>query len=111
MSRTAPPRAPTRAAVPTEAPGQQPLAMLSRTTSAMVRATGELQQRMAHSAALLQQEAAHQLRQATSPAELVTLQTALMVAGWQQSIQCTQDFATTWLTLGGASARRDPQLH
>ena len=46
----------------------------------------------------------HQLRMATNPAELMTVQTALMMAGWQHSIQCTTDLANAWFAIGAAGA-------
>lgn len=82
-----------------------------RTTSAMVRATGDLQQSVARHTGQLQREAAHQLRMATNPVELMTVQTALFVAGWQHSIQCTSDLANAWFaigTAGGLPAPRNP---
>ncbi|TFZ07884.1 hypothetical protein [Ramlibacter humi] len=90
-----------------------PAAAIARTTGAMVRASGDLQETMARRAGLLQQEAAHQLRMATNPAELVAVQTALMMAGWQHSIQWTSDLANAWFALGtaGATPYRDPKPH
>jgi hypothetical protein len=75
---------------------------LSRTTSAMVKATGELQQSMARHTGQLQREAVHQLRMATNPVELMNVQTALLMAGWQHSIQCTSDLANAWFAIGTA---------
>ena len=75
---------------------------ISRTTSAMVRATGDLQQSVARHTGQLQREAVHQLRMATNPAELMTVQTALLMAGWQHSIQCTTDLANAWFAIGAA---------
>ena len=79
-------------------------AAIERTASAVVKATGDLQQSVARHTDLLQQEAMHQLRMATNPAELMTVQTALMVAGWQHSIQCTTDLANAWFAIGTAGA-------
>jgi hypothetical protein len=83
---------------------QMQRAALSRTTSAMVHATGELQESVARRTGLLQKEAAHQLRMATNPAELMAVQTALLMAGWQHSIQCTTDVANAWFAIGTAGA-------
>lgn len=79
-------------------------AALSRTTSAMVKATGDLQQSVVRRTGLLQKEAAHQFRLATNPAEMVAVQAALMMAGWQHSIQCTTDLANAWFAIGTAGA-------
>lgn len=79
-------------------------AAIERTASAVVRATGDLQQSMARHTDLLQREAVHQLRMATNPAELMNVQTALMMAGWQHSIQCTTDLANAWFAIGTAGA-------
>lgn len=87
------------AAVGVESAQPDPIA---RTTSAMVRATGDLQQSVARHTSQLQREAAHQLRMATNPAELMTVQTALLMAGWQHSIQCTTDLANAWFAIGTA---------
>lgn len=79
-------------------------AAIERTASAMVRATDELQRSVTRHTDLLQQEAMHQLRLATNPAELMTVQTALVMAGWQHSIQCTTDLANAWFAIGAAGA-------
>lgn len=79
-------------------------AALGRTASAVVQATGDLQKSVARHTDLLQQEAVHQLRMATNPAELMTVQTALLMAGWQHSIQCTTDLANAWFAIGTAGA-------
>ncbi|HYF19718.1 MAG TPA: hypothetical protein VEA40_17760 [Ramlibacter sp.] len=73
--------------------GQQPLDLLSRTTVDMARRTQELQR-----------QAAHELRLATNPAELVAVQAALLMAGWQHSVQCTTDLTNAWFALGRAGA-------
>jgi hypothetical protein len=62
---------------------------LSRSTAAMLE---------------LQRQAAHELRMATNPAELMAVQTALLMAGWQQSVQCTADLTGAWFALGRAGA-------
>jgi hypothetical protein len=74
----------------------QPLALFSQATSAMVRAGGDVQLQLARSAGLLQQQAVRQLRQATNPAEVLTVQTALVLAGWQQSMECSQALVHAW---------------
>ena len=79
-------------------------AAISRATSAMVKATGDLQHSVVRRTDLLQQEAMHQLRMATNPAELMTVQTALLMAGWQHSIQCSTDLANAWFAIGAAGA-------
>ena len=90
-------------------------AALSRTTSAMVKATGDVQASVARRTGALQQEAAHQFRMATNPAEMVAVQAALLMAGWQHSIQCTTDLANAWFAIGSAGAipgqRRDRGHH
>ena len=76
----------------------------SRATSAVVKATGELQQSVVRHTDELQQEAVHQLRLATNPAELMTVHAALLMAGWQHSIQCSTDIANAWFAIGAAGA-------
>jgi len=93
---------------------EDPAAAVARRTSELVQATGEWQSGMARRSAQLQQEAAHQLRMATNPAELMNVQAAILMAGWQHSVQCTSDLARTWFSLGMAGAvprRPDPQQH
>lgn len=70
-----------------------PVALFSRATTAMVHAGCDVQQQLARSAGLLQQQAVRELRVATSPADLLTVQAAWMLAGWQQSVQCSQAMA------------------
>ena len=69
-----------------------------------VRMQGAAIERVARRTDLLQREAVHQLRLATNPAELMNVQTALVMAGWQHSIQCTTDLANAWFAIGTAGA-------
>lgn len=94
---------PSAAAVAAE-PARLQREAFSRATSAVVKATGELQQSVARHTDELQQEAVHQLRLATNPAELMAVQAALLMAGWQHSIQCTTDIANAWFAIGAAGA-------
>lgn len=82
------------------------LAALSRTATAVLRATGDAQQQIAQRTGQLQKEALLQLRQAVTPGEIVAVQTALFVAGWQHSLQCSQDIARAWMAMGS-----DQRLH
>ena len=94
--------------------GDHPAAAIARTASAVVRATGELQESMARRTGTLQREAAHQLRLATNPAELMNVQAAMLMAGWQHSLQCGTDLAKAWFSLGLAGAlpaRGKPSTH
>lgn len=90
-----------RAAAPVNEPAAEAIA---RRTTAMFEAGGDLQQVMARRAGVLQEEAVHQLRMATNPAELMAVQAAMLMAGWQQSLQCSQDVAHAWFALGRAGA-------
>lgn len=74
----------------------QPLAALNRATGAMVRAGSDVQQHIARSSSLIQQEAARKLRLATTPAEFFTVQAAFVVASWQQSVECSSIVAKAW---------------
>ena len=85
-------------------PARRQAEAFTRATSAVVKATGELQQTVVRHADELQQEAVHQLRMATNPAELMNVQAALLMAGWQHSIQCTTDLANAWFAIGAAGA-------
>jgi hypothetical protein len=76
--------------------GGQPLAAITRATGAMVRAGSDVQQHIAQSTGVLQQEAARKLRLATNPAEFFAVQAAFMLASWQQSVECTGIMAQAW---------------
>lgn len=71
----------------------QPLAAL---TSAIARAGSDVQQHIARSGGLLQQEAARKLRHATNPAEFFAVQAAFVLASWQQSVECSSIVAQAW---------------
>jgi len=80
---------------------EHPAAVIARNASAVVRSTSDLQQ-----------EAARQLRMATNPAELMNVQAAMLMAGWQHSLQCTSNLAQAWFALGTAGALpRKPPTH
>lgn len=89
----------------------EPLALFSRATTAMVRASGDVQQQLARSTGALQQQAMRQLRQATTPAEILAVQAAFMLAGLQQSVQCSQVMANAWRTALETTPRSGPALH
>ena len=74
----------------------QPLAALTRAAGSMVRAGGDVQQHIAQSSGLLQQEAARKLRLATNPGEFFAVQAAFMLASWQQSVECSSIVAQAW---------------
>lgn len=97
---------------PASAPlASEPLALFSRATSAMVRAGGDVQQQWARSTGALNQQAMRQLRQATNPGEILAVQAALLLAGWQQSMQCSQVVADAWRTALEGMPRSGPALH
>ena len=83
-------------------PAEHPAALMARRTSALVKATGAAQESITLRAGQLQQEAAHQLRLATNPVEVMAVQTAMLMAGWQHSVQCTADVANAWFSVGMA---------
>ena len=89
----------------------EPLDLFSRATTAMVRAGGDVQQQLARSTGELQQQAMRQLRQATNPAEILAVQAAFMLAGLQQSVECSQVVAHAWRTAFEGTRRSDPALH
>lgn len=92
-------------------PASEPLALFSRATSAMVRAGGDVQQQWARSTGALQQQAMLQLRQATTPGEILAVQAALLLAGLQQSMECSQVVAEAWRTALAGTPRSGPALH
>lgn len=75
---------------------EQPLAALTRATGTLVRAGSDVQRHIAQSSGLLQQEAARKLRLATNPAEFFAVQAAWMLAGWQQSVECSGIVTQAW---------------
>lgn len=92
------------------ADGRGAAAALARSTTSMVQAGGAMLSRGGQ----LQREAAHQMRLATNPAELVAVQAAWLMASWQHSLQCTTDLANAWFAVGAAGAvprRSDPKAH
>ena len=103
---------PTATSRPASEPlASEPLDLFSRATTAMVRAGGDVQQQLARSTGELQQQAMRQLRQATNPAEILAVQAAFMLAGLQQSVQCSQVVANAWRTAFEGTRRSDPALH
>lgn len=97
---------------PTAAPlASEPLALFSRATSAIVRAGGDVQQQWARSTDALQKQAMRQLRQATNPGEILAVQTALLLAGLQQSMECSQVVANAWRTALERRPAGQPPVH
>lgn len=88
-----------------------PLALFSRATSAMVHAGGDVQQHLARSTDALQKQAMRQLRQATNPGEILAVQTALLLAGFQQSVECSQAVATAWREALERQPADQPPVH
>lgn len=79
-----------------------PAAAIARRTSTLVKATGAAQESITLRTGQLQQEAAQQLRLATNPVEVMAVQAAMLMAGWQHSVQCTADMANAWFSVGMA---------
>jgi len=103
---------PTATSRPTSATlTSEPLALFSRATSAMVRAGGDAQQQWARSTGALQQQAMRQLRQATNPAEILAVQAAFMLAGLQQSMECSQVVANAWRSAFDTTPQSIPAVH
>ncbi|WP_427912704.1 phasin family protein [Ramlibacter sp. MMS24-I3-19] len=86
----------------------EPLDLFSRATSAMVRAGGDVQQQLARSTGALNQQAMRELRHATNPGEILAVQTALMLAGWQQSMACSRTVANAWRSALEGTPRGGP---
>ena len=89
----------------------EPLDLFSRATSAMVRAGGDVQQQLARSTGALNQHAMRELRHATNPGEILAVQAAFMLAGIQQSMECSQVVANAWRSAFEGSSRSGPALH
>lgn len=102
----------TATSLPETAPqASSPLALFSRATSAMVRAGGDVQQQLARSTDALQKQAMQQLRQATNPGEILAVQTALVLASFQQSMECSQVMANAWRSALERRPSGGPSLH
>lgn len=73
---------------------RQQLANTAQTASALLRALEgfqQTQQNMLQRAALLQQQTAERLRNATSPTELMAVQSSLLLSGLTEMAQYTQE--------------------
>ncbi|MEJ7928535.1 phasin family protein [Ramlibacter sp. AN1015] len=73
---------------------RQQMASTASTTSAMLRAFDTLQQAQQHMiqrAALLQEQTAERLRNATTPAEVMSIQSTMLVSGMTEFAQYTQE--------------------
>ncbi|AEG91731.1 phasin family protein [Ramlibacter tataouinensis] len=92
---------------------RQPLAAIAQTSATMLRAVGAWHQvnlQMLERAAVGQQQAAERLRQASSPAEVATVQSGLVMAGVGESMQYLQDLMNASLRIQGElMASANPQ--
>lgn len=73
---------------------RQQLAATAQTASALLRALdtfNQTQQHMLQRAAMLQSQTAERLRSATSPTELMAVQSSLMLSGFTEIAQYTQE--------------------
>jgi hypothetical protein len=81
---------------------RQQLAALADGASALLHAgevLGQVQQQAIQRAALMQHQTAEKLRSITSPAELLTIQSGLMMSGLQETTQYMQELTTATLRL------------
>ena len=88
-------------AAPAELARQQ-LVALADGASAMLRAgevLGQVQQQAIQRVALVQQQMAEKLRNIGSPAELLTIQSGMMMSSLQESTQYLQELTTATLRL------------
>lgn len=69
----------------------QHLASLTRTASALYSETGAMQRDMLRRSAALQREAARELARAVHPGEVLNVQAAYAVAGWQQMVDFSRE--------------------
>lgn len=89
----------------------EPLALFSRATSAMARAGGDVQHQLARSTDALQRQAMLQLRHATTPGEILAVQAALLLASFQQSMECSQAVANAWRDAFERRPAGQPPVH
>jgi hypothetical protein len=81
---------------------RQQMATLAENASAAFRASEVLQQVQLQSAqrvALLHQQAAEKLREVSNPGELLSVQSGLMLSGWQETAQYCQELAAAGMKL------------
>jgi hypothetical protein len=81
---------------------RQQLVALADGASAMLHAgevLGQVQQQAIQRAALVQQQMAEKLRNIGSPAELLTIQSGMMMSGLQETTQYMQELTTATLRL------------
>jgi hypothetical protein len=86
----------------------QQMAGAATAASALLRAADTLvqaQQHMIQRAAALQDQTADRLRQATSPAEVMSIQSNLLVSGWTEMAQYAQECVAATLQVQGELVR------
>ncbi len=88
--------------------GRQQMAAFAEGLSAMFRAAGAIQQaqlQMGERAALLHSQAAENLRKATSPVELMTIQSTLATYQLQEGMRYWQELSAALAKAGGQMMR------
>ncbi len=91
---------------------REQLATSASAASAMLRAFDTLQQTQQHMiqrAALLQEQTAERLRNATSPMEVMAIQSSLLMSGWTEMAQYAQELMTATLKAQGEFTRQPQQ--
>jgi hypothetical protein len=92
-------------------PAHEQLADLTEKTATLfqeVEAVQQVQQHSAQRAALKLQQAAEQMRHATSPTEWVSIQSTLMMGGMQEMAQYLQEISVTLMRMQVALIPRMP---
>lgn len=88
------------------------LATTASAASALLRAFDTLQQTQAHliqRTALLQEQTAERLRSATTPMEMMAIQSSVLMSGWTELAQYTQELVAATLKAQGEFMRPQPQ--
>jgi hypothetical protein len=87
---------------------REQLATTAAAASALLRAFDTLQQTQMHMiqrAALLQEQTAERLRSARTPMEVMSIQSGLMMSGWTEMAQYTQELVAASLKAQGEFMR------
>jgi hypothetical protein len=91
---------------------REQLATTASAASALLRAMDTLQQTQAHMlqrAALLQEQTAERLRNASTPMEVMSIQSGLLMSGWSELAQYTQELVAASLKAQGEFMRPPQQ--
>lgn len=91
---------------------RESLAQVAQSASTLLQGAQAFQQvqlQMLQRVALAQQQAAEKLRSATTPAEMLAVQGQLMLQGWQEAMQYSQELMAALMKVQGEMLGRNAQ--